>query len=231
MKLNNAFLDINSHPHMFSIEPLGFVVFTIDLPSFFSVLKIQKYFGRNINDKIMLYFSCEGNEYIELNKSNLEKRNHKNNEKIKIKAKNISNQLQKLTHIEITLSFSRKDMPLYKIENKQKEKEALKNLDNILNKYFSYQEYKELYGFLDNLPFKKESYEEVANPDLADEIGIENPEISESNTMCKKGEFEGFKILIGQFWNYQLSEKESEWIDKKYLLEIKRLSFLVSIEC
>ena len=100
---------------MFSIEPLGFVVFTIDLPSFFSVLKIQKYFGRNINDKIMLYFSCEGNEYIEFNQSNLEKRNHKNNEKIKIKAKNISNQLQKLTHIEITLSFSRKDMPLYKM--------------------------------------------------------------------------------------------------------------------
>ena len=38
--------------------------------------------------------------------------------------------------------------------------------------------------------------------------------------MWKKGEFGGFKILIGMFWSYVLlPEKESEWIDKKYLLE------------
>lgn len=35
-----------------------------------------------------------------------------------------------------------------------------------------------------------------------------------------QGEFEGFKILIGMFWSHVLlPEKESEWIDKKYLLE------------
>ena len=39
--------------------------------------------------------------------------------------------------------------------------------------------------------------------------------------MCKNGEFEGFKILIKMFWSYVLllPEKESSWIDKKYLLE------------
>ena len=39
------------------------------------------------------------------------------------------------------------------------------------------------------------------------------------NSMCKRGIFEGFKILIGMFWSHNLSTKESEWIDKKYLLE------------
>ena len=37
--------------------------------------------------------------------------------------------------------------------------------------------------------------------------------------MCKQGEFEGFKRLIGMFWSHSLSEKESDWVDKKYLLE------------
>ena len=37
--------------------------------------------------------------------------------------------------------------------------------------------------------------------------------------MYKKGEFEGFKILIGMFLSHVLSKKESEWVDKKYLLE------------
>jgi len=43
--------------------------------------------------------------------------------------------------------------------------------------------------------------------------------MSETNTMCPKGEFEGFKILIGKFWSHTLSTTESEWVDKKYLLE------------
>ena len=38
--------------------------------------------------------------------------------------------------------------------------------------------------------------------------------------MCKKGEFEGFKILIGMFWSHILSESESEWVDKKYFWKI-----------
>ena len=61
--------------------------------------------------------------------------------------------------------------------------------------------------------------EEIANRDLADGFGELNPSISEDNTMCKKGEFKGFKILIGIFWSFILSEKESKWVDKKYLLE------------
>jgi hypothetical protein len=61
--------------------------------------------------------------------------------------------------------------------------------------------------------------DEITNPDNADETGTSNPEISEKNTMCPKGEFEGFKILIGMFWSHTLSTTESEWVDKKYLLE------------
>ena len=37
--------------------------------------------------------------------------------------------------------------------------------------------------------------------------------------MFKKGDFEGFKILIGMFWSYFLSKDEWEWVDKKYLLK------------
>ena len=111
------------------------------------------------------------------------------------------------------------ELPLIKLEDQKKEIESIKSLEIIVKKFYSYQEYKELYGFLDKLDVKLECFEEITNPDLADKIGKENPEISGSNTMCKKGEFEGFKILIGLFWNYSLSEKESEWVDKKYLLE------------
>ena len=111
------------------------------------------------------------------------------------------------------------ELPLIKLEDQNKEKEAIKSLETIIKKFFSYQEYKNLYGYLDNLPVKEESFCDITNPDMADKIGKENPEISGSNTMCKKGAFEGFKILIGQFWNYSLSKNESEWVDKKYLLE------------
>ena len=89
----------------------------------------------------------------------------------------------------------------------------------IINKISSYRVYKELYGFLDSLPLKIESLEEIVNRDLADGFGELNPSISEDNTMCKKGEFKGFKILIGIFWSFILSEKESKWVDKNYLLE------------
>ena len=37
--------------------------------------------------------------------------------------------------------------------------------------------------------------------------------------MYKKGDFEGFKILIGMFWSHILSKEESEWVDKNCLLE------------
>ena len=98
-------------------------------------------------------------------------------------------------------------------------KNVLEKFKDILNKLNSFQEYKILYGFLDGLPLLIESLDEITNPDLADEISNSNPEITNSNTMCHKGEFEGFKILIGQFWNCKLSSLESEWVDKKYLLE------------
>ena len=96
---------------------------------------------------------------------------------------------------------------------------VLEQFKTIINKLNSYQEYKTLYGFLDSLPLLIESLDEITNPDLADEVGFSNPEISNSNTMCPKGEFEGFKILIGQFWNCKLSKLESDWVDKKYLSE------------
>ena len=88
----------------------------------------------------------------------------------------------------------------------------------IITKLNSYQVYKTLYGFLDGLPLLMESLDEITNPDLADEISFSNLEISNSNTMCPKGEFEGFKILIGLFWSCELSKTESEWVNKKYLL-------------
>ena len=68
------------------------------------------------------------------------------------------------------------------------------------------------------LPLLIESLDEITNPDKADETGTANPEISDTNTMCKKGDFEGFKILIGMFWSHVLSKSESKWVDKKYLI-------------
>lgn len=97
--------------------------------------------------------------------------------------------------------------------------EVLDKFTIIINKFNSYQEYKNLFGYLDGLPLLMQSFAEVTNPDKADETGVTNPEISENNTMCKKEEFEGFKILIGMFWSHDLSEKESDWVDKRYLLE------------
>ena len=109
-------------------------------------------------------------------------------------------------------------IPLFGFEKKNVG-EVLTKFTTIINKLNSYQEYKTLYGFLDGLPLLVESLDEVTNPDTADETGTANPEINESNTMCKKGAFEGFKILIGMFWSHTLSKTESEWVDKKYLLE------------
>ena len=97
--------------------------------------------------------------------------------------------------------------------------EVTSKFTTIISKFYSYQEYKTLYGFLDGLPLLMESLDEITNPDRADETGTCNPEISETNTMCRKGEFEGFKILVGQFWSHILSKNESEWVDKKYLNE------------
>ena len=93
------------------------------------------------------------------------------------------------------------------------------DLTKIIDSLNSYQQYKNLYGFLEHLPFSTESYDEIANPDKADQTQNYNPEIKDNNTMYKRGQFEGFKILIGMFWSHVLSENESEWIDKKYLLE------------
>ena len=112
-------------------------------------------------------------------------------------------------HLEILPLIS---FETYNISN------VLDQFKTIITNFNSYQEYKTLYGFLDGLPLLMESLDEITNPDLADEIGSSNPEILNSNTMCSKGEFEGFKILIGQFWSCELSKSESEWVNKKYLL-------------
>ena len=63
-----------------------------------------------------------------------------------------------------------------------------------------------------------ESLDEITNPDDKS-TGIENTEISETNTICIKGFFEGFKILICAFWSCKLSKNESEQVNPKYLLE------------
>ena len=89
----------------------------------------------------------------------------------------------------------------------------------ITQKFHSYSEYKNLNGYLENLKIWLEDMEEITNPDLADQVGLENPEISENNTMYVKGGFKGLKILIGQFWDCTLSKTESEWVNKRYLLE------------
>ena len=110
-------------------------------------------------------------------------------------------------------------IPQIDLNNPRKLGDVLTDFATIINKINSYQQYKKLYGFLDNLPLLVESLDEITNPDKADESGTDNPEISDTNTMCKKGDFEGFKILIGMFWSHVLSKEESEWVDKKYLLE------------
>ena len=117
-------------------------------------------------------------------------------------------------------------LPLFGFEKKNIG-DVLAKFATIISKLNSYQEFKTLYGFLEGLPLLIESLDEITNPDKADETGTANPEISDANTMCKKGDFEGFKILIGMFWSHVLSKAESEWIDKKYLLE----RFDTSKEC
>ena len=109
-------------------------------------------------------------------------------------------------------------LPLIGFE-KQNLVEVLNQFNVIISKMNSYQEYKTLYGFLDGLPLLMESLDEITNPDKADMSSTANPEISDTNTMCPKGEFEGFKILIGQFWSHELSSTESDWVDKEYLLK------------
>ena len=110
------------------------------------------------------------------------------------------------------------NIPLISFENQNNTK-VLEKFTTIINRLNSYQEYKDLYGYLDGLKVSLDSLEEITNPDKADEIKDYNPDISDDTTMCEKGAFEGFKILIGMFWSQVLSDKESKWVDKKYLLE------------
>ena len=110
------------------------------------------------------------------------------------------------------------NLPILSFDN-QKDEKVFEKFTTIINRLNSYQEYKNLYGYLDGLKVSLDSLEEITNPDKADEIKDFNPEISDDTTMCEKGAFEGFKILIGMFWSQVLSDKESKWVDKKYLLE------------
>ena len=95
--------------------------------------------------------------------------------------------------------------------------EVISNFTIIIEKLFSYQEYFiwifRWFIFINGII--RRNYKSI----LADELGDLNPIISQDNTMFKKGDFEGFKILIGMFWSCVLSKRESEWVDKKYLLE------------
>ena len=95
--------------------------------------------------------------------------------------------------------------------------EVFSNFIIIIEKLFSYQEYFiwifRWFIFINGII--RRNYKSI----LADELGDLNPIISQDNTMFKKGDFEGFKILIGMFWSYFLSKDEWEWVDKKYLLK------------
>ena len=95
--------------------------------------------------------------------------------------------------------------------------EVISNFTIIIEKLFSYQEYFiwifRWFIFINGII--RRNYKSI----LADELGDLNPIISQDNTMFKKGDFEGFKILIGMFWSCVLDKEESEWVDKKYLLE------------
>ena len=117
----NSQLNRSTFPYEFNLDAFGSVTFKINLPSYFEVLKIQKYYGRNINNNIKLLFSSstgstgeeENADYIELTKENLTARVNKNNEDMYIKVKNTTNIIQSFTHIEIVLSYSRRDVPLF----------------------------------------------------------------------------------------------------------------------
>ena len=111
----NSRLDKTFHPYQFFIDSFGSVVFKISLPSFFDLIRIQTYSGRNKNNNIQLFFSLNGIDYLELNKDTIKNRLGKNNENLFIKAKNITNQRQSFTHIEILISFARKDIPLFRL--------------------------------------------------------------------------------------------------------------------
>ena len=84
--------------------------------------------------------------------------------------------------------------------------EVISNFTIIIEKLFSYQEYFiwifRWFIFINGII--RRNYKSI----LADELGDLNPIISQDNTMFKKGDFEGFKILIGMFWSYFLSKDE-----------------------
>ena len=95
----------------------------------------------------------------------------------------------------------------------------LKYLSEINENYGDYITYQKLSAFLEDRPFSLESMEETVNRDEADKID-KNPEIDESNTMCKPGSFKGLKALCCCFWSKAIAGKdESDWIDPQYLLK------------
>ena len=134
----------------------------------------------------------------------------------------------------------------YKIKNNEKEKEESKYKINESKSLNSNNKYEEIGEDLNNKKITKKSSKKstciikkqkceslIKKANKNNIINIEESESDEENklenspnligikpnTMAKMGAFEGFKILIGQFCSHSLSEKESEWIDKKYLLE------------
>ena len=93
----------------------------------------------------------------------------------------------------------------------------LKEISEIIENYNDYITYRKLSAFLEDRPFSLESMEETVNRDEADKI-IKNPDIDENNTMCRPNSFLGLKVLCCCFWSKEIAgEKESDWIDPKYL--------------
>ena len=75
------------------------------------------------------------------------------------------------------------------------------------------------YKYLDDFPVHLQSLNEVMNKDIADnQIIMENPINSNSNSMFEKGFFEKLKILICCFWGKSIASKnERDEIDQKFL--------------
>ena len=71
---------------------------------------------------------------------------------------------------------------------------------------------------MNNRPFNLESMEEIANKDEAENI-TDNKQIKEDNTMCRPNTFKGLKVLLCCFWSKDYSDRDSDWIDPKYLTQ------------
>ena len=104
-----------------------------------------------------------------------------------------------------------------KIDDEDK-KSLINDINEISKNYNNYITYGNLFDYLNNRPFNLESMEEIANKDEAENI-TDNKQIKEDNTMCRPNTFKGLKVLLCCFWSKDYSDRDSDWIDPKYLTQ------------